>query len=130
MRIIFLLGVLFAMTLSAAAQSAERYYCTQYGPFFLRFDGDKAAGFFAVLKNDDLGAVVGVLDGYELSGNWIETGGKGPIRMTFSEDWSSFEAEYAVAPDTENWISGWTGYLPPAGDPAVFDIDGESFRCR
>ncbi len=109
----------------------ERNYCTQQGPFFLRFDPDKAAGVFAILPNNDLGAVVGALADRTLTGEWIETDdSKGAIRIVFSEDWSSFEAAYTIAPDNDNWREGWTGYLPPAGDPSSFDIGGETFLCR
>ena len=113
-----------------AGGAVERHYCTQFGPFFLRFDPDKAAGVFSILPNDDLGAMVGVLEDRTLTGSWIENDSKGAIRLVFSEDWSSFEAGYTVAPDQENWREGWTGYLPPAGDPPSFDIADETFLCR
>lgn len=131
----YLIGAFF--TLPALAQNSsemdpgiERHYCTQKGPFFLRFDPDKAAGVFAIIPNNDLGAVVGALTDRTLTGEWIETDSKGAIRMVFSEDWSSFEAAYTIAPDGENWQEGWTGYMPPAGDPPSFDIAGETFLCR
>lgn len=114
----------------ATADSVERFYCTQYGPFFLRFDPDKAAGVFAILPNNDLGAMVGALDGQTLAGEWIEVDSRGAIRMEFSEDWSSFTAAYSVAPSLDSWEEGWAGYLPPVGDPDSFVIDGQTFRCR
>ena len=137
MRMIFIALSAFSALLSlpAAAQKnfdpgVERHYCTQHGPFLLRFDPEKAAGIFSILANNDLGAVVGALEEQTLTGEWIETDSKGAIRMVFSEDWSSFEAAYTIAPDGENWIEGWTGYLPPAGDPPSFEIAGETFLCR
>ena len=139
MRAIIIASIMMGafLALPATAQNSdeldagiERHYCTQKGPFFLRFDPAKAAGVFAILANNDLGAVVGALEERTLTGEWIETDSKGAIRMAFSEDWSSFEAAYTIAPDGENWREGWTGYMPPAGDPTSFDIDGETFLCR
>ena len=115
---------------SATAEAIERHYCTQHGPFYLRFDPEKAAGVFAINANNDLGAVVGALEDRTLTGEWIENDSKGAIRIVFSEDWSSFEAAYTIAPDQANWREGWLGYLPPAGDPDEFDIAGETFHCR
>lgn len=109
---------------------AERRYCTQYGPFFIRFDPDKAAGVFAILSNNDLGSIVGALDDHRLEGEWIEVDSRGDIRITFSEDWSSFEAEYSVAGAPDRWYGDWTGRLPENADVESFDVDGTTFRCR
>ena len=110
--------------------STERYYCTQFGPFFIRFDEDNAAGVFAILPNDDLGSIVGTLSGRNLSGEWIETDSRGEIRLKFSEDWLYFDAEYTVAPDNENWLGNWSGRIRPSNDPATFDFNGVTYRCE
>ena len=115
---------------SSNVEAIERLYCTQFGPFFLRFDPDKAAGVFAINPNNDLGAVVGAIEDRTLTGEWIEVDSKGAIRIAFSEDWSSFEAAYTVGVDSTEWLEGWFGYLPPAGDPDEFEIAGETFHCR
>ena len=130
-----LIALLLLIAAPAAAQDkppafVERYYCTTAGPFFLRFTEDKAAGVFSVLANGRLGAVAGAMDGHAFSGEWMDTDRRGGMRLSFSEDWSSFETAYSVAPDHHNWLSGWTGYMPPAGDRPTFVIDGETFRCR
>lgn len=133
MRFLIALFVLFGVAHAqdgAVQDSVERRYCTQQGPFFLRFDPDKAAGVYAILQNDSLGVVVGSLDAFQFVGTWYEMDKTGPIKLEFSEDWSSFEATYAVAPDKVPWQTGWTGYLPPAGHPVTFEIGGETFRCR
>ena len=109
--------------------SVERRYCTQYGPFFIRFDPDKAAGVFAILQNNDLGSVVGALNGHRLDGEWIEIDSQGDIRITFADDWSSFEAEYNVAGATDRWYGEWMGRLPENGEVDSFDVDGTTFRC-
>ncbi len=109
--------------------SIERYYCTQYGPFFIRFDPDKAAGVFAILSNDDLGSMVGRLEGRRIDGTWEEVDSRGRIRLTFSEDWSRFDAEYTVAGNPLEWHGEWTGYLRNDPDVQEFTRDGEAFRC-
>lgn len=115
---------------SAAAPSIERYYCTQFGPFFIRFDDDKAAGVFAILPNDDLGAIVGALSGRELNGEWIETDNRGEIRLQFSDDWRVFDAEYNIHTEPGNWRSNWAGRLRPANEPASFTHEGVLYRCE
>lgn len=125
--------VLSLTTVTATADepptTVERYYCTQYGPFFIRFDPDKAAGVFAILTNGDLGSMVGVLSDHSLEGEWIEVDSRGEIRMTFSEDWSEFEAEYNVAANPEKWYSDWNGHLRPEDGAETFEKDGTEFRC-
>lgn len=115
---------------TAQAKSVERYYCTQYGPFFIRFDPDKAAGVFAILPNNDLGSIVGSLNDRTLEGEWIEVDSRGEIKLTFSEDWSRFDAEYTVSDDPDNWLGGWIGVLKPNDEAAVFEHDGVTFNCR
>jgi hypothetical protein len=134
-RSLFILLTLSLTTFAIVAQeeptiSEERYYCTQYGPFFIRFDADKAAGVFAIFNNGDLGSMVGVLKGHSLEGEWIEATSRGVIRMTFSEDWSKFDAQYNVATNPEKWYSNWKGHLRPAHDVTTFTKDGIEFRCR
>ena len=51
--------------------------------FFCALTRIKAAGVFSILPNDDLGAMVGVLEDRTLTGNWIENDSKGAIRMGF-----------------------------------------------
>ncbi|MHA7872719.1 MAG: hypothetical protein ACX939_10245 [Hyphococcus sp.] len=123
---------LFAQPTSAndATTSVERRYCTQYGPFFIRFDPDKAAGVFAILTNNDLGSIVGALDGHRLEGEWIEVDSRGAIRIAFSDDWSRFDAEYNVAGAPDRWYGDWTGRLPENGDVDSFIDEGTTFRCR
>ena len=137
------------LTAPAAAQQAafpgeavaEQRYCTQFGPFMIRFDRDRAAGFFAALPpapepettgaqaERAPGAVVGVLVNRTLEGAWLQTDKRGFLRMGFSDDWSSFIAAYALDGDPDTWRSGWMGYLPPAGDPPTFAIDGDQYHC-
>lgn len=123
------LWAVFAPALSASAE--ERRYCTQTGPFLLRFETAHAAGFFKALPKNGggPGAVAGAMPGRTLTGDWMTPDARGALRMGFSEDWSSFVAAYAPEADPENWRTGWMGYLPPAGDPPTFVIDGETFHC-
>lgn len=133
-------------TAPAAAQTSlsadftgamEQRYCTQSGPLMIRFERNRAAGFFAALPDpageayDGVpGAMAGVLANRTLEGVWTQTDKRGAIRMGFSEDWSSFVAAYALEDDPDIWLSGWMGYLPPAGDPPDFVIDGDLYHCN
>lgn len=110
-------------------KSVERYYCTQFGPFSLRFDSDKAAGVFAIFANGDLGSIVGHLRDHHLEGEWIEVDSRGKIKIDFSDDWSSFKAAYNVAPATGNWRTGWYGRLRPESKPSEFTVDGQTYKC-
>ncbi len=110
--------------------SKERRYCTQFGPFILRFDPDKAAGIFAILPNNDLGSIVGALDGFQLEGEWIEIDSRGQIRITFSEDWNSFNAEYNVASNLDHWNGGWVGQIAPDATTTQFTKDDLTFYCH
>lgn len=132
-------AVLICLTAPAASQTgndevSEQRYCTQSGPFLLRFDETRAAGFFAALPEYEPtsgpGAVAGALSNRTMEGVWTLPNMRGAIRMGFSQDWSSFVAAYAFEGDPENWTSGWMGYLPPAGDPPTFIIDGDRFNCE
>ena len=129
-----IIGALVATTAKggpdAPSPGTERHYCTQYGPFFIRFDEDKAAGVFAILTNGDLGSMVGALEGRRLEGEWVEVDSGGAIRIEFSEDWSTFEAEYNLAPEPETWHGDWRGHLRPTDDTASFVRDGVEFRCQ
>ena len=107
----------------------ERHYCTQYGPFFIRFDPDKAAGVFTIHNNGDLGSIVGRLDGLTLDGEWIEVDSRGEIRLEFTSDWSRFEARYNVAGNPETWHGNWTGILRPADAPATIEVNETEYRC-
>ena len=139
-------------TVLAAAQDptsgggVEQRYCTPSGPFLIRFEEDRAAGIFADLPPRGAeppptlarkekaprvpGAMAGALSDRALEGTWTLAERRGAIRMTFSEDWSSFTAAYTVETAPEEWTGGWTGYLPPAGDPDDFVIDGERHHCN
>lgn len=115
---------------SASEASPELRYCTQYGPFFIKFDHEKAAGVFAILTNGDMGSMVGRLNGQTLEGEWIEVDSGGQIRIEFAEDRSSFEATYNTRNNPEKWHSNWTGRLPDDPDAETFTADGVLFRCR
>lgn len=147
-----LLGAALALlALPAAAQAdietgagsvMEQRYCTQSGPFMMRFQRNRAAGFFAALPEaagagpesaqpqNAPGAIAGVLVNRTLEGVWTQTDRRGFVRMGFSDDWSSFVAAYALEDAPETWRSGWMGYLPPAGDPPTFVIDGDRYHCE
>ena len=115
---------------AADGVAIERRYCTQFGPFWVRFDPDKAAGVFAIHANGDLGSMVGVLEGDRLTGIWVENDSRGQIRMSFSPDRSTFEAEYNVESEPDEWYRGWLGRLQPEACPAQFDHDGKTYLCR
>ena len=74
--------------------------------------------------------MVGELEGHSLEGEWIEIDSRGEIRMTFSKDWSEFDAEYNVAANPERWYRDWKGYLRPEDGVATFERNGIEFRCR
>ena len=111
------------------ADRVERYYCTQYGPFFLRFHRQDVAGVFAILMNDDIGAVIGRVDGQSFVGRWLEIDNSGDIKIEFSEDWHSMNASYSVDSDPETWRHGWLGRIRPAGKPASFKHDDVAYLC-
>jgi|GEM_PF-5797374 len=134
-KIILLLALCANLPVEAAETGGdgppqiERYYCTQFGPFFIRFDDDKAAGVFAILPNDDLGSVVGELSGHKFKGEWIETDNRGEIILHFSDDWLYFDAEYTVQADPENWLGAWSGRIRPDNAPASFEYKSVQYRC-
>jgi len=136
MRIVisFLIAAFMAPLVVSAPEvpspGTERHYCTEYGPFFIRFDTDKAAGVFAILTNGDLGSMVGALVGRRIEGKWTEVDSGGDIRLEFSEDWSSFEAEYNLTAAPETWHGDWRGQLRPSDDASSFVRDGVEYRCR
>ena len=107
----------------------ERYYCTQYGPFFFRHDGDKMAGVFAILTNRDLGAVVGTIEERSFSGRWFEVDSAGDIKIEFSNDWTSFDAAYAIDGEPNAWRRGWVGRLRSGDSPTSFEEGGVTYRC-
>jgi hypothetical protein len=113
----------------APSPGSERHYCTQYGPFFIRFDAEKAAGVFAILTNGDLGSMVGALEGNTMAGEWIEVDSRGAIRLFFSDDWNRFDATYNLTDDRQTWHGDWTGHVRPEGE-ARFIRDGIEFRCE
>jgi len=130
-----------AQILGQRGDAAEQRYCTQSGPFMIRFENGRAAGIFAALPlpggagsglrtGPGPGAMAGVVASRTLEGVWTLSDRRGLIRIGFSEDWSSFIAAYAVEADPSEWAGGWMGYLPPAGDPADFVIDGERYHCE
>ncbi len=128
-------AIIFVLPASAANpvsndESVERRYCTEFGPFFIRFDPDKAAGVFAINANNDLGSIIGILNGHQLEGEWMEVDSRGQIRIAFAEDWSRFDAEYNIAGSPDRWRSGWTGRLPENETVVSFDVDGVTFDCR
>ena len=146
-----LAGLVLVAGAARAAQTPDRggvveqRYCTGSGPFLLRFEATRAAGIFADLpqrgaeppptlaRQDKAprvpGAMAGALSGRRLEGAWTSAERRGTIRIRFSEDWSSFTAAYAFESAPDEWTGGWTGYLPPAGDPDDFVIDGERHHC-
>ena len=120
----------WAATTSQADHGIERYYCTQFGPFFLRFDPDKAAGVFSIFGNGDMGAIVGHLNDQNLDGKWIENDNQGSIKIQFSEDWSRLDASYTIAEAPNEWRHGWTGFLKPDEHVTSFDKDGLTLQCK
>lgn len=127
-----LLLIAAAMVGNARAdqEATERYYCTQYGPFFLRFDDDKLAGVFAILSNGDLGAVVGTLDGNVMTGRWYENDSAGDIVIRFTPDRGAFEAEYRIDGAPADWYREWRGVLRYADGGARFKLGDTDFRCE
>ena len=125
------LGAVSPVTASqdATRPSVERHYCTQHGPFFIRFDDAKAAGVFAILSNGDLGSMVGQLNGTTLEGDWFEVGSRGRIVIEFSSDFTRFEAEYNVADAPETWYRGWLGVERPDESVSSIAPDDVLLHC-
>jgi hypothetical protein len=116
-------------TSAATAKDIERHYCTQFGPFFLRFDDEKVAGVFNIFANNDMGSIIARLEGKTAAGGWIEVDSKGDIKFEFSEDWSSFDAAYSVGPNNGNWRTGWNGKLRPDATTGRFERNGVTYLC-
>jgi len=130
-KFVWLFPFIFSVSSFAAqAKDIERHYCTQFGPFYLRFDDEKAAGIFNIFMNNDMGSVVGKLVGNKIIGNWIEVDSSGRIQLEFSDDWSSFDASYSVGEASEDWRTGWHGVLRPAGRPKTFVVDTVTYHCE
>ena len=124
-----LTGAFSGMAL-AADPPAERRYCTQFGPFVFHFDPDKAAGIFAINRNNDLGVMVGALEGHTLKGEWVEVDSRGAIEVTFGDDWSRFDARYNVGHRPGDWYDGWIGIQQPPSGAATFVEDDVTFYCE
>ena len=130
-KTVWLLAIALAVSsFGVQAKDIERHYCTQFGPFYLRFDDEKAAGVFNIFMNNDMGSMVGRLDGNKVIGNWIEVESSGRIQLEFSDDWSSFEAAYVVGEVSEDWRTGWRGILRPPDNPKTFAVGTVAYHCK
>jgi hypothetical protein len=83
---------------------APEYY-TRYGVLSFKSEGRQVAGTYPYQN----GRITGKLEGNELKGTWRQSDGGGSIVITFSPDFSTFEARYNYAGTPDNWATGWSG---------------------
>ena len=87
------------------------------------------AGVFAILTNGDLGVVVGTIEERVFTGRWFEVDSAGDIKITFSDDWSSLDAAYAIDGEPDAWRRGWVGRSRPEDSTISFEEGGVTYRC-
>ena len=124
------LALLVTVCAVAGHPGGDRYYCTEYAPFFIRIDGEKLAGVFAVLERNDLGTAVGELHGNVMTGRWHEADASGDIVIRFAPDRSAFSAEYRVDGEPDIWHREWRGVLRYADGDNRFTLDEIEYRCE
>lgn len=142
-RFACLMGLLTIAHLGgAAAQSIERYYCTQSGPLLIHHNNERAAGVLTRLDDASFVVFIGAIVDGAFAGEWRSLTESGAGEFIFSDDFSSFEGRLvSAAHDGEtdaideattdiSSVEELRGFLPPAGDPASFRIDGTQYRCR
>lgn len=141
LRRIAALCALAALPASASAATRAFDYCTQDGPLLMRFgdNGEHAAGLLTRLSDGSFTVFIGAEADGVFSGDWRTAQGQGRIELVFSEDYSTFEGrligeraanEDEIAEASAEGVKPLRGFLPPAGDPANFRIEGERYRCR
>jgi hypothetical protein len=121
---------LFGPVAPGSASPVVRHYCTQYGPMFLRIDGNQLAGVFVILTNGDMGSMVGTIRGRTMDGEWFEPDSDGDIVIRFESDWSGFNARYNVSSRPAVWHRNWVGQLRPPGNPVTFELDDTTLLCE
>lgn len=121
---------LFGPVAPGSASPIVRHYCTQYGPMFLRIDGNQLAGVFVILTNGDMGSMVGTIRGHTMDGEWFETDSQGDIVISFEPDWSGFNAQYNVSSRPAVWHRNWIGKLRPSGNPVTFELEDTTLLCE
>ena len=83
---------------------APEYY-TQYGVLSFKPEGREVVGTYPYRN----GRIYGKLEGNELNGTWRQSDGGGSIVITFSPDFSTFEARYNYTGTPDNWTNRWSG---------------------
>jgi hypothetical protein len=83
---------------------APEYY-TQYGVLSFKPEGREVVGTYPYRN----GRIYGKLEGNELKGTWRQSDGGGSIVITFSPNFSTFEARYNYTGTPDNWTNRWSG---------------------
>jgi len=118
----------------AKPKIAPEYY-TQYGVLTFKPKGVQIVGTYP----HENGKIIGKLEGNVLKGTWRQSGGSGAIVITFSPDFSAFEARYNHAGAPGRWATDWSGIRKPEVQAREYktlwgvmkcDFEGSQVACE
>jgi hypothetical protein len=120
-------------SLNAEAQTARQdakpaiapEYYTQYGVLSFKSEGGKVVGTYPRQN----GKITGKLEGNELKGMWRQSDGGGSIVITFSPDFSTFEARYNNTGTPGAWATGWSGTRKPDVKSREYETLWGAMKC-
>jgi hypothetical protein len=103
---------------------APEYY-TRYGDLSFKSEGRQFVGTYPYRN----GRISGKLEGNELKGTWRQSDGGGSIVITFSPDFSTFEARYNYTGTPDNWATGWSGTRKPEAQSREYETLWGVMKC-
>jgi len=117
-----------AITGSFTTTSEKSAGGTVERPMSLIQDGTSVSGEY-IPSADPYGTIDGKMDGKTLVGEWIQGGARGPVKLTFSSDGSSFTGtwDYAGGSGTYSWTGKRTSTTPAKLVPSG---TGASSGCK
>jgi hypothetical protein len=103
---------------------APEYY-TQYGVLSFKPEGREVVGTYPYRN----GRIYGKLEGNELKGTWRQSDGGGSIVITFSPDFSTFEARFNYAGTPDNLTNRWLGTRKPEVQSREYETLWGVMKC-
>lgn len=112
------------------SQVFSKRYCTEIGRFDLLFNDHEIAGSYYLKHKNMIGGVWGILKDNIMTGRWQDADGKGDIIITFTDDFSYFNADYRADDEPNKWYKGsWHGALRPNDNPS-FKFNQKTYQCE